>query len=58
MALPTIFDICTPREDVLKGYDRLLRMQLDAPTPELRPSINKLLAHGKIIIKKGHYVVS
>jgi hypothetical protein len=42
---------------VIKVYDKLLRMQLDAPTPQLRPSVNKLLAQGKIIIKKGKYVL-
>ena len=42
---------------VLKVYDRLLRMQLDAPKREMRPSVNKLLAQGKIVIKKGKYVL-
>jgi len=40
---------------VVKVYDKLLRMQLDAPTSELRPSVNKLLAQGKIVIKKKKY---
>ncbi|MFO7875337.1 MAG: hypothetical protein R6U55_01985 [Desulfovermiculus sp.] len=43
--------------NVLKNYDQLLRMKLDAPTPELRPSVNKLLAQGKIVIKQGKYVL-
>jgi hypothetical protein len=30
--------------NVVKVYDKLLRMQLDAPKPELRPSVNELLA--------------
>jgi len=40
--------------NVVKVNDKLLRMQLDAPTRELRPSMNKLLAQDKIVIKKGH----
>ncbi|MDZ7761731.1 MAG: hypothetical protein U5L00_15920 [Desulfovermiculus sp.] len=43
--------------NVLKVYDKLLRMQLDAPTRELRPSVNKLLAQGKIVIKNKKYVL-
>jgi hypothetical protein len=42
---------------VVKVYDKLLRMQLDAPKPELRPSVNKLLAQGKIVIKNKKYVL-
>jgi len=42
---------------VVKIYDKLLRMQLDAPTRELRPSVNKLLAQGKIVIKNKKYVL-
>jgi hypothetical protein len=42
---------------VVKIYDKLLRMQLDAPTRELRPSVNKLLAQGKIVIKDKKYVL-
>ena len=42
---------------VVKVYDKLLRMQLDAPTRELRPSVNKLLAQGKIVIKNKKYVL-
>ena len=42
---------------VLEAYDKLLRMQLDAPATELRPSVNKLLAQGKIIIKHGKYIL-
>ena len=40
---------------VIEVYEKLLRMQLDSPTPEMRPSINKLLAQGKIVIKDGKY---
>ncbi len=42
---------------VLNTYDKLLRMQLDAPDKELRPSVRKLLAQGKIVIRGGRYVV-
>jgi len=42
---------------VVKVYDKLLRMQMDAPTRELRPSVNKLLAQGKIVIKNKKYVL-
>jgi hypothetical protein len=38
---------------VLDTYDRLLRMQLDAPAREMRPSVRKLLAQGKIGIRGG-----
>jgi hypothetical protein len=41
---------------VLRTYDRLLRLQLDAPKPELRPSVRKLLAQGKLRIVEGKYV--
>jgi len=43
--------------NVVKVYDKLLRMQLDTPTRELRPSVNKLLAQGKIVIKNKKYVL-
>ena len=42
---------------MVKVYDKLLRMQLDAPKRELRPSVNKLLAQGKIVIKDKKYVL-
>ena len=42
---------------VVKVYDKLLRMQLDASARALRPSVNKLLAQGKIVIKDGKYVL-
>ena len=42
---------------IVQVYDKLLHMQLDAPKPELRPSVNKLLAQGKIVIKEGKYVL-
>jgi hypothetical protein len=38
-------------------YDKLLRMQLDAPMREQRPSVNKLLAQGKIVIRNGKYTM-
>jgi hypothetical protein len=43
--------------NVVKVYDKLLRMQLDAPRREMRPSVNKLLAQGKIVIKNKKYVL-
>jgi ribosome recycling factor len=42
---------------VVKVYDKLLRMQLDAPRREMRTSVNKLLAQGKIVIKNKKYVL-
>jgi len=36
---------------VLKTYDKLLRLQLEAPSASMRPSVRKLLAQGKIEIK-------
>lgn len=42
---------------VLDTYDRLLDMQLDAPKRKVRPSVRKLLAQGKIVIRGGRYVV-
>ena len=41
---------------VVKEYDKLLRMQLDAPCEGMRPSVRKLLAHGKIKVEGGRYV--
>ena len=38
---------------VTRKYDKLLRMQLSDPR---RPSVYKLIAQGKIMIKKGFYV--
>ncbi|MFP4393440.1 MAG: hypothetical protein ACLFPG_11380 [Desulfohalobiaceae bacterium] len=38
-------------------YDRLLRMQLDAPKREMRPSVRKLLAQVRIVIRGGKYVL-
>ncbi|MBS3779067.1 MAG: hypothetical protein KGY41_01590 [Desulfovermiculus sp.] len=43
--------------NVVRVYDKLLRMQLDSPSRELRPSVNKLLAQGKIVIKNKRYVL-
>ena len=40
---------------VLKTYDKLLRLQLDAPSSPMRPSVRKLLAQGKIEIRGGEY---
>ncbi len=37
--------------------DRLLRMQLDALKRGIQPSVRKLLAHGKIVIRGGRYVL-
>lgn len=42
---------------VLDTYEKLLRIQLDAPARELRPSVQKLMAQGKISIKNGQYVL-
>lgn len=42
---------------VLDTYERLLRMQLDAPKREMPPSVRKLLAQGKIVIRGGRHVV-
>ena len=41
---------------VVKEYDKLLRMQLDAPNEGMRPSVRKLLAQGKLKTKDGKYV--
>ncbi len=41
---------------ILKTYDRLLKLQLDAPSERMRPSVRKLLAQGKIEIRGGQYV--
>jgi hypothetical protein len=41
---------------VLTNYEELLKMQLNADKPELRPSVRKLLAHGKIVIMNGRYI--
>ena len=43
---------------VLKTYDKLLRLQLDAPNKRMRPSVRKLLAQGKIEIRNGQYVMT
>lgn len=40
---------------VVKIYDQLLRMQLDAPKG-MRPSVRKLLAQGRITVQEGRYV--
>ena len=41
---------------VVKVYDKLLRIQLDAPNEGMRPSVRKLLAQGKIKVEGGRYV--
>ena len=41
---------------VLKTYNKLLKLQLNAPSRKMRPSVRKLLAQGKIEIKGGQYV--
>jgi hypothetical protein len=43
---------------VLKTYDRLLRLQLNATSKRMRPSVRKLLAQGKIEIMGGQYVLA
>ncbi len=43
--------------NVLRIYDRLLRLQLDAPSEKMRPSVRKLLAQGKIEIRNGQFVL-
>ena len=42
---------------VVAHYPWILELQLDAPTRELRPSIRKLMAQGKVEIVKGRYRV-
>ena len=41
---------------VLKTYDRLLKLQLNAPSRTMRPSVRKLLAQGKIAIRDGQFI--
>ncbi len=43
---------------ILKTYDRLLKLQLNAPSESMRPSVRKLLAQGKIEIRDGQYVLA
>ncbi|EFI36143.1 conserved hypothetical protein [Desulfonatronospira thiodismutans ASO3-1] len=43
--------------NVLQIYDKLLRMQLDAPSKTMRPSVRKLLALGKVEIRDGQYTI-
>ncbi len=43
---------------VLRIYDKLLRLQLNAPSESMRPSVRKLLAQGKIEIRDGIYLAS
>jgi len=40
---------------VVRTYAGLLRLQLNASKPELRPSVRKLMAQGKVEIKNGRY---
>ena len=40
---------------VVRTYAGLLRLQLNASKPELRPSVRKLMAQGKVGIKNGRY---
>lgn len=42
---------------VLANYRPLLLMQLDAPSKGMRPSVRKLLAQGKVLVKDGRYVI-
>ena len=39
----------------VRTYAGLLRLQLNASKPELRPSVQKLMAQGKVGIKNGRY---
>lgn len=41
---------------MLDTYEGLLRMQLDAPRRELRPSLQKLIAQGRLSIGNDRYV--
>lgn len=41
----------------LDTYDKLLRLQLDAPKREMWPSVRKLQAQGKIVIRGGKYMM-
>ncbi len=43
---------------VLQTYDKLLRLQLNAPSESMRPSVRKLLAQGKVEIRGGQYVLA
>jgi len=43
--------------NVVRAYPRLLELQLDAPKRELRPSVRKLMAQGKVEIVNGRYRV-
>ena len=38
---------------VVQTYDKLLRIQLNDPR---RPSVHKLIAQGKLAVKRGRYV--
>ena len=42
---------------VVRIYDKLLRMQLEAPHEGMRPSVRKLMAQGKIKVEEGRYVM-
>ena len=42
---------------VVRLYPRILELQMDAPKRELRSSIRKLLAQGKVEIVNGRYRV-
>lgn len=44
-------------QNVVRSYPRLLELQLDAPKGELRPSVRKLLAQGKVETVDGRYRV-
>ncbi len=48
----------TKAQAVLDTYDKLLRLQLDAPSESMRPSVRKLLAQGKIEIRDGQYILA
>lgn len=44
-------------DSALANYRPLLLMQLDAPNKGMRPSVRKLLAQGKVVVKDGRYVM-
>jgi len=43
---------------VVKLYPRILKLQLDAPKRELRPSVCKLMVQGNVEIVRGRYLVN
>jgi hypothetical protein len=41
---------------VVNNYKELLKMQLNAESPQMRPSVRKLLAQDKLRIENGRYL--